>query len=406
MPNVLPLTEPAPPTDKGNPGGYVHIPALDGIRGLAIALVLLHHLLAANDVVSSRILTLITQIRESAFIGVNLFFALSGFLITGILLDTVDIPHYFRTFYARRALRIFPLYYGTLFVLLLLTHPMHLNWNGWEYFYLTYTSNLALWRHSFPSLEPFNVRHYWSLQVEEQFYFIWPLIVLRVRRPETLVRICAIGALVVLAIRIFIVSMYAHPAFQDPYLAYQPTFSCADNLLFGCGLCALLRSRWRTAATRLAPRVFAVTAVAIVTMFIAFHGISFMAKDGFFSPTFGMTIVGLCCASVIAMTLESDSYATAFFSSRFLRFLGKYSYGIYIFHYSIGGILDTRLRRFFNLEFHSKALSIGLTALIVFSLSILVALISYHLYEIQFLKLKRFFGYNRSAKTAAISEPA
>jgi peptidoglycan/LPS O-acetylase OafA/YrhL len=121
-----------------------HILALDGIRGLAILLVLYHHLFWSNPNSGNRFFDFLNAIRASAFIGVNLFFALSGFLITGILLDTVTSPNFFKTFYARRMLRIFPLYYGVLLGLLLLTRPLHFVWNGWQYFYLTYSANFAL----------------------------------------------------------------------------------------------------------------------------------------------------------------------------------------------------------------------------------------------------------------------
>ncbi|WP_433969661.1 acyltransferase family protein [Tunturiibacter gelidiferens] len=84
------------------------MPALDGIRGLAILLVLFFHIFSSNPETGSKLLDLLNQFRESCYLGVNLFFVLSGFLITGILLDTRTRPHFFKTFYARRALRIFP----------------------------------------------------------------------------------------------------------------------------------------------------------------------------------------------------------------------------------------------------------------------------------------------------------
>src|SRR4029077_17408813 len=83
-----------------------HIIALDGIRGLAILLVLYHHLFWSNPVSGNRIFDFLNEIRASSFVGVNIFFALSGFLITGILLDTVSSPNFFKTFYAPRTLPI------------------------------------------------------------------------------------------------------------------------------------------------------------------------------------------------------------------------------------------------------------------------------------------------------------
>src|SRR5947209_4577687 len=132
--------------ESDNPGGSGHLKALDGLRGTAILLVLFHHLFWANNQTGNRFFDFMGKIRGSSWIGVYLFFALSGFLITGILLQTLGDQNYFKTFYARRMLRIFPLYYGFLFLLLALTKPLHFQWNGWQFYYLTYTANLALWR--------------------------------------------------------------------------------------------------------------------------------------------------------------------------------------------------------------------------------------------------------------------
>ncbi|MGC2512156.1 MAG: acyltransferase, partial [Acidobacteriaceae bacterium] len=94
-----------------------HVPALDGVRGLAILLVLVSHLMLFNDRTGSRVGDSLSALRGLGWVGVDLFFVLSGFLITGILFDTLHDPHYFRSFYMRRFLRIFPLYYGFLFFL-------------------------------------------------------------------------------------------------------------------------------------------------------------------------------------------------------------------------------------------------------------------------------------------------
>jgi peptidoglycan/LPS O-acetylase OafA/YrhL len=307
---VAPSHSAAGLADSENPGGFAHIPALDGIRGAAILLVLVYHLLWSNPVTGSPILDFLQQIRGATYCGVNLFFALSGFLITGILLDTLDAPRYFQTFYARRSLRIFPLYFGSLLALLLLTRPLHFAWSGWQYFYLTYTANLALWRTQIPlQLGFFNISHFWSLQVEEQFYLLWPFVVYRVRQPSSLARLSLAGCALILGVRIILVAMRSHPGFGYAYLPYAPTFACAGPLL---------------------------------------------------------------------------------------RFFGRYSYGLYVFHYSIEGAVSHPLRRLLAEHLHSKALAVLADGLVVGALSVLAALLSYHLFEIQFLRLKRFFAYTRA----------
>jgi peptidoglycan/LPS O-acetylase OafA/YrhL len=397
------VAEVAAVADAENPGGFMHVPALDGIRGTAILLVLVYHLFWSNPVTGSRVFDLLQQLRGATYCGVNLFFALSGFLITGILLDTLNSAHYFKSFYARRSLRIFPLYYGSLLVLLLLTHPLHFSWSGWQFYYLTYTANLALWRSDLPlQLGFFNINHFWSLQVEEQFYLLWPLVVYRVRRPEVLARIALLGCGLVLGIRMFLVAMRAHPGFGYVYLPYSPTFACVDNILFGCALCTLLRTRWRDAILRRAPRVFAVLAAALLATFLINHGLDWQGK--LFMPTAGFTLIGLCCASLIAMVLRPRSTTQHLFQSPLLRFFGRYSYGIYVFHYSIEGALSRPLRLFLGGQFHSKALAVLGDGLVVGALSVLAALLSYHLFEVQFLRLKRFFGYSRATTTQQLSE--
>jgi peptidoglycan/LPS O-acetylase OafA/YrhL len=378
--------------DSQNPGGFDHIPALDGIRGLAILLVLFFHLFWSNPDTPSRFFNLLGEFRTSAYIGVNLFFVLSGFLITGILLKTLRVPHFFKTFYARRALRIFPLYYGFLILLLLLTRPFHFVWSGWQYYFLTYTANLALWRTQPLVVRPFTIDHFWTLQVEEQFYLIWPFLVYRMKRPEALIRVSIIGCAVVLLIRIVLVAMRSH--FQNIYLPYSPTFSCADNLLYGCCLCALLQTSARQRVLQLAPRIFALGAAILFVAAIHYRGLTW---ENFFVPTFGFSIVGISFAALIAMALRPASTTQLFFQNSTLRFFGKYSYGLYVFHYSVQGVLSRPARQFVDAHLHFKVLGVISGASIAFVVSILVALLSYHFYEAPLLKLKRYFGYTHNS---------
>jgi peptidoglycan/LPS O-acetylase OafA/YrhL len=377
--------------DAQNPGGFAHTPALDGVRGLAILLVLFCHLFWANPVTGSHVFNFFSKLRGSSYIGVNLFFALSGFLITGILLDTLHLPDFFKTFYARRALRIFPLYYGVLFVLLLLTRPLHFVWSGWQYFFLTYTSNLALWRSQPLILPHFNINHFWSLQVEEQFYLVWPFLVYRVKRARSLIKISLITCLVILLVRVVLVSLRSH--FHNIYLPYSPTFSCADNLLYGCCLCVLLRTSARRRVLELAPRVLALCSAILLCASFFNYGLAW--EKSFFIPTVGFSLIGIASAALIAMSLRPNSKTQHLFENKILRFFGKYSYGLYVFHYSLDTILTQPIRLFVDNHFHSKALGVLAGACTVLAASILVSLLSFHLYEARFLRLKKYFSYNR-----------
>ena len=373
-----------------NPGGFRHVPALDGIRGLALLLVLIDHLFWANDKTGSRITDFLAAVRDSTYCGVDLFFALSGFLITGILLDTLQVRPYFETFYARRSLRIFPLYYASLLLILLLSHPFHLAWHGWEYYFFTYTANLVLWHRPALDLGYFNINHFWSLQVEEQFYLVWPLVIYRVRRPETLVRISLVAAGVIFLVRVFLMAMHGHPGFESRYLVYTPTFACADNILFGCGLCAALRTRWREPVLRAAGQVFPVC-LAILLGAGIWHG-TLDWTGSYFIPTVGFSVFGIASAALIAMTLDAGSRTQRFFEDRRLRFFGKYSYGIYVYHFTLLE-LSIALRPWVLRHVHSKALTVVLLGFATFGVSIGVAVLSYHLFEVRFLQLKRYFSY-------------
>src|ERR1700749_4828090 len=178
----LPVAGNTPTTAPENRAFY---PALDGMRAVAFTLVFLIHYLRL----------------PWGWSGVNIFFVLSGFLITGILLDTRNDAHRARNFYVRRILRIFPLYYGVLLALLLLHPLLHCQWTRAWLAWPLYLGNflrfagpsaaidgsplehaadgwLILGRFPHASLY---VGHFWSLCVEEQFYLFWPWVVFLIR---------------------------------------------------------------------------------------------------------------------------------------------------------------------------------------------------------------------------------
>jgi len=158
------------------------IPALDGIRGLAILMVMLFHY-GGNLERTNPIGRLVGGLFSFGWSGVDLFFVLSGFLITGILLDSRNAENYFSSFYARRVLRIFPAYYVSLALLLLilpmLDPPLRLSLPSDQWMYVFYAQN---WVGIFDYPGRGLLTPYWSLAVEEQFYLVWPLVVARVCR--------------------------------------------------------------------------------------------------------------------------------------------------------------------------------------------------------------------------------
>jgi len=209
---------------------------LDGLRGTAILLVFFFHY-AGGGKSSSLLIRALSAVKEGGWLGVDLFFVLSGFLITGILFDTKQSPHYFKTFYIRRALRIFPIYYTSLALIFLLSPWTGAHWRLGHLAYVFYGANIAA------SIDPTlngpspwtPLYHIWSLALEEQFYFIWPLIVWKVDRPETLFRICLGTAAVSAMLR----AIVAHYSVE---LAYSQLPFRLDGFAMGATVAVGMRS--------------------------------------------------------------------------------------------------------------------------------------------------------------------
>jgi peptidoglycan/LPS O-acetylase OafA/YrhL len=358
-----------------------HITALDGVRGLAILLVLLFHLLRSNDApTSSAIINLILKLRDTGWIGVDLFFALSGFLITGILFDSLGAQHYFRNFYVRRVLRIFPLYYGVLLILFLIFRP---TWHSGRQLYvlLFYLQNTPVWWHGSQSTPIKDLTgHLWSLAAEEQFYFVWPFIVFWVRERRRLLWIALILALMAPVARIL---MLAHGATIEA--TYKMTICRCDSLLAGAWLALAVRGPRRAAVLRAATPAFWLAALACLA--IGIHSGNFHWQENRTVNTIGYTLLAICGTSLIAMVLRAG-FTASLMKARVLRWLGKYSYGIYIIHMMIGATYSG----FLYSHVHSKValhIAIPLCNLLI---TLPLAWLSFRFYEQPFLRLKRYFG--------------
>ncbi len=382
------------------------IPALDGLRGIAIALVLLYHFDFVYDFTYGResgwvIDGIITGLAGAGWAGVDLFFVLSGFLITGILLDSRGTARrYFGSFYARRALRIFPAYYAFL-LLLLLFLPLFDEPEGrdalWGHFawYATYMTNI------YEAIDPglradfFFDGHIWSLAVEEQFYLLWPAFVFVFSR-RRLMWMCGVGIVVAFGLRLgFVIADLPNG------LGYMLMPARMDTLAMGALVALAMRSErdWRV-LRRWAP-VVAIGAGGTV--------IGFGLVDGGFSPlddwvrTAGFTVLALLFAAILALVLDmgpGTAMATGL-AHPALRWLGKYSYATYLVHLPIGVILARKvdfadaIPEMAGSTFVSEAV-FGIAAA---GLALSIAWLSWQVWESQFLKLKRRFPYARSLET-------
>ncbi len=359
-----------------------HIRALDGIRGLAIGLVLLIHLLQSNDKpVGSFLVQLIVKIKQSGWVGVDLFFALSGFLITGILVDSFGEERYFRNFYARRTLRIFPLYYGVLLILFLILRP---TWSDGRQFYLllVYLQNTALWWHgNQPAVLESLTGHLWSLAAEEQFYLVWPIIVFWVRDRRKLMWIAAGLVLAVPVIRTAL--LMNGVTFR---VIYTSTLCRADSLLAGAWLALAVRGNLKERVLRIAPVTFSVAMLCCLT--IAWTTGTFFWDNNPLVTTIGYSALAVAGASLIAMALRPGSTTGAIMNLSPLRWLGKYSYGIYIIHPMIGFLFVPWIETHIHGKIASHMAIFLATLLVTFPL----AWVSYNVYERRFLRLKRYFA--------------
>lgn len=371
-----------------------HVLALDGVRGLAILAVLGCHLLWSNNVSACTMVQMLLDMRDLLWAGVTLFFALSGFLITGILFDTLGSEKYFLTFYGRRALRIFPLYYGVLLVLLLLTRPLHMDWHGQAYRLLTYTPNLPFSREWLDNPSRFiELRHFWSLAVEEQFYLIWPVMIFWLRRRRSIFAATLIGAALSLALRTALALNGLGP--QNHTLP-----GCMDALLIGGALALLVRSRHRDRALQWGLPVF--LAAAAITLAEAFTHRQFNWGNSTYLTTVGMTVLALGMTGLVAASLRVGSVAHAFCSSSLLRFFGRYSYGLYVYHYSVDAALTMPMRVALEGRGLPKPLAILAAATVVGTISVAMAVLSYELYEKHFLRLKRYIPNRKNVVTGEL----
>jgi peptidoglycan/LPS O-acetylase OafA/YrhL len=363
-----------------------HILSLDGIRGIAIGLVLMVHLLWANTETGSSLIRLVGHIRAAGWVGVDLFFSLSGFLITGILFDSLHSNHYFKNFYARRILRIFPLYYGVILVLFVVFRPHNFAQGRPLFLLLAYLQNTPLWWNGInPPLIVRTTDHLWSLAVEEQFYLVWPILIFLIRDRRKLLWVALTLAALAPVTRAI---MLAHGASFGA--TYNITICRADSLLGGAWLALMMRGGLRTTVLRYASTAFA--AALLGCAMIAWRTGSFDWQLNRPINLYGYSIVAIGSTALIAMALRPGSYTSRMMQLRFLRFLGRYSYGIYIFHIIVFTLMSVTITPFLMSHIHSKILYHLVLMITVLLITIPLAMLSFEFYEKPFLKLKKRFG--------------
>lgn len=374
-----------------------HLPELDGLRGMAILLVMFHHFTVITPANALEIW--FTNVTGLGMHGVDLFFVLSGFLITGILLDSKGKPNFLRNFYMRRTLRIFPLYYAVLALCFLLL-PALLSYSppaaaklarmghatdGWKW-YVTYTANFLIarvnnWHHPVLGVT-------WSLAIEEQFYLFWAVLIMFLSR-RALQNVCMAAIVGALLVR---VGIWA--AGYSWLQIYVLTPCRMDALAWGALIAAYVRSP-RYNPEKLLRRAGPILIGVAATLLVAFC-LGGLHYDSPVSFTIGYTLVAIIFTQLLVVALHSSkaSWTRVVLGSRFLRFFGKYSYAIYLFHLPLrAAIRDSFFGERQFRAWPGFALGWQLLFYVVATLAAVpLALLSWHLLEKRFLKLKSFFS--------------
>jgi len=392
-------------TERTRPGGtstsklrawpnlHGQMPALTGVRGLAVLMVLIFHFVGTVPPTTT-VERAVVSVTNYGSYGVELFFILSGFLITGILYDTHNHPHYFRNFYMRRSLRIFPLYYGVLALVFFVApligalHGPTLDYlverQGWAWLYAVniYIARQGDWSFSY-------LDHFWSLSIEEHFYFFWPLVVfLLARRPRTLVAASLTIAMGALLAR-FVGSLIG----MNWWTTYTLTPFRMDGLALGAFLAVAARQPGGLERlVRALPWVVTAAGGLLASTYVWAHFTSDAGGALILPVRAALILILLACLLMWALIAPERSISSRFFCCRTMAWLGTYSYGLYVYHHFISYYLtsnhiDQKLGDW--LGSHSAAVALQATSGMAASMAI--AYLSYEYFERRFLGLKRFF---------------
>jgi peptidoglycan/LPS O-acetylase OafA/YrhL len=384
------------------------IPALDGLRGVAILMVMLHHSTRFRQTTGFD--GLMGTPLAFCWSGVDLFFVLSGFLITGILLDTRRSERYFRNFYARRILRIFPLYYLVLFIAFVVL-PMfpailavvtgqvgvppeeqvqlmaaQADVPQWPYW--LYLSNFSIadrgWAHGMADIS-------WSLAIEEQFYLLWPLVIW-LCPPRRIVWLCT----AIFVAEVFARS-YARASDVTALPLYVVTWFRLDGLVIGALLAVAHRSGIMPALDRLAPAVVIVGVVGLIACAIQGGHPWWWNRR---MQQFGYSLIAVTAGAMLvsAISRPAGSVWPRMLSAGWLRAFGKYSYCLYLIHVPV----IRAVREYVFNPWEHQALSPFSGQLLFYfaatAPAFALAWLSWRLFEAPILKLKAFFPYSGDAR--------
>jgi peptidoglycan/LPS O-acetylase OafA/YrhL len=392
------MTSPARSGSPALPRG--HVPALDGVRGLAILLVMAFYFVGNAPPVTAAGRALVRATYFGVY-GFDLFFLLTGFLLTGVLLEAQGEPGWIRSFYARRARRLLPLSYATIALVVLapslggVLSGAHLEeirgHQGWVWLFGVNVFNALRGEWSFSYLD-----HFWSLAVGAHFILVWPLLILALgRRPRALAATClalALGSR-------FASGLTSSLGASELWGMFTPLR--LDGLALGSFVAVLVREP--AGVDRLArwlPRV-AVGAAGLLVGAALWHHFTEFGQPVLQALRSFVLVVLLACMLAGAATARQGTPVARLFSTRLLGVAGTYSYGLYVFHHVIHYYFtahrtDLVVARWVG----SPTLAMVLLALAGSAVSLALAVASHHLFE------QRFLGRgSRSAQVAVSGRP-
>ena len=359
-----------------------YIPYLDGLRGLAILLVSAGHIFYEY------------YIFKIGWVGLNLFFILSGYLITQQLFQFKEhsTKNYFRNFYGRRILRIFPLYYGVLMLFLILLpflfQSCRQNYAGLieiQNSFWLYLSNWHFIINGLPSESIFF--HFWSLAVEEQFYVVWPVLFLIFYSNRSKYILIAI---------LMVASIMTRILTNDPVHAYLNTLTATEPLLLGC-LLRIIQEEGLLKRVSTWLRYGTVISMLFLSYAIFENADLHVTNDLLIK--YGYSAIDIIIGFGFCLLLIgswSGLKMRVFFSMRWMRWLGKYSYAIYVFHwivlqtviFKLESVLVNNLTNQFVAYLVARAAGIAIILILSYC--------SYHFFEKHFLGLKKYFTEDSS----------
>jgi peptidoglycan/LPS O-acetylase OafA/YrhL len=351
-----------------------YYPALDGLRGLAICMIILHH---NFDFLA---------FTRPAWISLDLFFVLSGFLITGILLRKRSSHRFLRDFYARRVLRIFPIYYLSIVLLLfvlpkLIDYGFSMNYflSNQYWFWLEIQNWLFILK---PDGNNNFLNHYWSLGLEEQFYLVSPWIILLIKPVQKIISFLLFLLLTVFVIRLAVWSFH----FKNISYINLYAFTRIDGLCIG-SLLAIFQYQGSFELKRV-NRLLGILFLTLIFIVLPFIKLIYHTRLPLTACCL-FPAIALFWVLIVWLSIKRGTVAYRIFSNRILIFFGRISYGLYIFHWPVNrlfrAITDSGVAHW------SKPMTNFYVAIASTGVAIVIAVVSYYTYEKYFLGLKRYF---------------